>query len=79
MSHPSYPKDPSGHGGGEWISVRGRVGAPSLRRQGDHQSKTSSLFHSSPGAAIRATVPSLGWESGHSSFPPVSDLAHGVV
>lgn len=59
--------------------IRGRVGAPSLGRQGDHQSKTSSLFHSSPAAAIRATVPSLGWESGHASFPRVSDLARGVV
>lgn len=56
-SHQDYPKDPSGQGGGEWNSVRGQVGPPSLRRQGVHLSRTSSLFHSSLDAAIRVILP----------------------
>lgn len=79
MSPLGYPKDPSGQGGGEWNSVRGQAGPPRLRRQGGHLSRTFSLFHSSLGAAIRVTLPPLDWESGCASFPPVSDLACGVV
>lgn len=79
MSHQGCPKDPSGQGGGEWNCVRGQLGPPSLRRQSGHLSKASFPFHSCLDAAIRVILPSPGWESGCASFPPVSDLAFGVI
>lgn len=79
MSHQGYPKDPSGPVGEERPSARGQVGPPDLRRQGDHLSKTSSLIHSFLDAAIRPIMPSLDRESGNAGFPPISDLARGVI